>query len=232
MGRAKTMRSQIALSDYLDDLPDLHTWDDGKTWNAGGFSRRYLEPLHQLIGERTGLSFLETGAGNSTIFFLMHAPSRVVSVAPDAALFDRVKAYCADKGISDAPLERHVEGSQWALPRLAENAPPSFDVALIDGDHNWPMVFVDFYYVNYLMRPGGYILIDDTQLYSVGELVALLKEQWGYEVALDLGKLIAFRKLTEAREMPGFGGQPYIMRRTARAGPQRLRRWWHQFSHQ
>jgi Methyltransferase domain len=202
------------LAAFLNNIPNLHTWDDGKTWNTGGFDRYLFNAIHKLIGDRDGLSFLETGAGNSTIFFLLHYPARVVSIAPDAALFDRIEAYCQQHAIPTASLEKQAEGSQWALPRLAQNAPPSIDFALIDGDHNWPMVFVDFHYVNYLVRPGGYILIDDTQLYSVGELVALLKDQWGYDVALDLGKLVVFRKHTDAREMPGFGGQPYIMRRS------------------
>jgi hypothetical protein len=73
-----------------------------------------------------------------------------------------------------------------------------FDFALIDGQHGWPMVLVDFYYVNYVVRPGGFIMLDDTQLYSVNELVKLLREQPGYEVALDMGKVVVFRK-TAAR---------------------------------
>ena len=201
----------MKLNDYLDDMPALHTWDRGKTWNTGGFDRHQLEPIHQLIGNQPGLSFIETGAGNSTIFFLLHEPSRVCSIAPDAALFDRIDAYCASHGISEDTLERHIEGSQWALPALAASA-PLFDFGLIDGDHNWPMVFVDFFYVNYLVRAGGLIMVDDVQLHSVAELSRLLKEQPGYEVALELSKSVIFRKLTDARELPGFGHQPYIVR--------------------
>jgi hypothetical protein len=111
--------------------------------------------------------------------FPMHSPARVVSIAPDGQLFDRICSYCTEHGISDAPLEKYVEGSQWALPRIAARSDPVFDFALVDGQHGWPMVFVDFYYVNYLVRPGGFIMLDDTQLYSVNELVKLLHEQAG-----------------------------------------------------
>jgi hypothetical protein len=207
-----TRESPITLTEYLDNMPNLHTWDDGATWNTGGFSRYYLDPVHELLapaGKR--LSFIETGAGNSTIFFLMHCPARVVSIAPDGQLFDRIRSYCTEHRISDAPLEQYVEGSQWALPRIAVRSDPVFDFALVDGQHGWPMVFVDFYYVNYLVRPGGFIMLDDTQLYSVNELVKLLREQPGYEVALDMGKVVVFRKTAVQRELPDFGGQPYII---------------------
>jgi methyltransferase family protein len=202
----------ITLNEYLDNMPNLHTWDEGVTWNTGGFSRYYFDPVHELLcrtGE--GLSFIETGAGNSTIFLLMHSPARVVSIAPDGHLFDRIRSYCTEHGISDAPLEKYVEGSQWALPRIAARSDPVFDFALVDGQHGWPMVFVDFHYINYVVRPGGLIMLDDTQLHSVNELVKLLREQPGYEVALDMGKAIVFRKTAVQRELPDFGGQPYIV---------------------
>jgi hypothetical protein len=205
----------ILLNDYLSDIPNLHTWDEGKTWNTGGFDRWAFELVRKLIAEHLPPRprFIETGAGNSTIFFLLHDPASVVSIAPDAALFARIRAYCSKHGISDDPLENHIDGSQWALPKIATGSAPAYDFALLDGHHGWPMVFVDFFYLNYLIKPGGFIMIDDTQLYSVNELVLLLKEQWGYEVALDPGKFIVFRKTTDKRELPDFGGQPYIVRR-------------------
>jgi hypothetical protein len=209
---AVSRTSPTILTEYLDNMPNLHTWDEGATWNTGGFSRYYFDPVHELLahtGKRP--SFIETGAGNSTIFFLMHSPARLVSIAPDGQLFDRIRSYCTEHGISDAPLEKYVEGSQWALPRIAARSDPTFDFALVDGQHGWPMVFVDFYYVNYLVRPGGFIMLDDTQLYSVNELVKLLREQPGYEVALDMGKVVVFRKTAVQRELPDFGGQPYIV---------------------
>jgi hypothetical protein len=35
-----------------------------------------------------------------------------------------------------------------------------------------------------------------------------------YEVALDMGKVVVFRKTALQRELPDFGGQPYIVGRT------------------
>jgi hypothetical protein len=201
------------LERFLEDLPHLHTWDGGKTWNAGGFYREAFEQIRPLIPAKA--RFIETGAGNSTIFFLLQDPACVVSIAPDAALFERIGAYCDQQSIPTEPLTSVIDGSQWALPKLATRSDPSFDFALIDGHHGWPMVFVDFQYVNYLLKPSGLLMLDDVQLYSVSELVALLNEQWGYDIVCDGGKFVVFRKTTEARELPDFGGQPYIVRRGA-----------------
>jgi hypothetical protein len=31
--------------DYLADIPKLHSWDNGATWNTDGFGRHHFEPL-------------------------------------------------------------------------------------------------------------------------------------------------------------------------------------------
>ena len=108
------------LKAYLANIPNLHCWD-GKTWNTGGFDRWAFDRLHTLMAEHLPPrpAFIETGAGNSTIFFLLHAPSRVVSIAPDAELFTRIRTYCDEHGISQEPLTAHIAGSQWVLPEIA-----------------------------------------------------------------------------------------------------------------
>lgn len=214
--RQTNLGNTMLLNDYLANIPNLHSWDDGKTWNAGGFSRWVFDPLHALIEEYLPPhpSFIETGAGNSTLFFLLHAPDRVVSIEPDPALFARIRSYCDTHGIATDALRAYVSGSQWVLPELAGSGETPFDFALIDGHHGMSMVFVDFQYLNALVRQGGFIMIDDVQLHSVKELANLLGEQHGYEAVLELGKSVVFRKTTDDRELPDFGGQPYVMRRS------------------
>ena len=45
-------------------------------------------------------------------------------------------------------------------------APVSFD-----GRHNWLVVVTDFCYVHFMLRQGGYLLIDDLELHSVGSVL-------------------------------------------------------------
>ena len=60
---------------FVATLPLLHTFDGGKTWNTGGFERQHFEPLaaffdRELVHRR---HVIETGCGNSTIFFCLCA---------------------------------------------------------------------------------------------------------------------------------------------------------------
>ena len=72
----------------------------------------------------------------------------------------------------------------------------------------------NFFYCNYVLRRGGYLMVDDVQLHSVKELARLLIEQPGFELALNLGKSLVFRKTTDDRSLPDWTGQPYISKRS------------------
>jgi len=209
----------MLFDEYLRNMPRLHSWDDGATWNTGGFSPQMLEKLHVLL--REGLPsrpvFLETGAGNSTIAMLFLHPERLISIEPNAQLFERIRGFCRENRIPDDALEAHIDGSQWVLPRLAADnraSDPILDFALIDGNHGWPTSFVDLEYANSMLRQGGYLLIDDVQLYAEKEMARFLAEQMAFSLVLDLGKSLVFRKLTADRDLGNWWEQPYIVRRT------------------
>lgn len=210
-------------SDYLSDIPNMHTWDDGKTWNTGGFDAAHLSKLLDFLKENRCRHIIETGAGNSTITFLLHGAERVVSIAPEEDLFDRISSYCVANSIDRSALQAVVGFSQWALPEIARNHTSEFDFALIDGHHGWPLVFVDFCYMNHAVRQGGFIMVDDVDLHSVRELVNLLNEQPGYESCLDLGKALIFQKTTDASALPEWNEQPYIVRSSANTAVQTQR---------
>lgn len=203
---------------YLHDLPLLHTWDSGETWNTGGFDATQLRRVHEIVsGEFPDRSVrvLETGSGNSTITFLYLQLDRLVSIAPAADLRDRILAYCAEREIDASPLDFRVARSEVELPALAfpggDDAPPRFDVTLIDGGHGWPTVFVDFCYCNYMMGAGGLLLLDDLQLYSVAELSRLLEQQPGFRFREQLGKLQVWEKEDDQPFLPVHAREPYIM---------------------
>jgi len=197
------------LAEYLKDIPKLHSWDNGKSWNTGGFEAKHLQTFYDLIVNNGCKSILETGAGNSTIAFLLTAPVSVISICPDPDLFQRIAVFCGD-AISREPLTTLLERSEWVLPTLAKEK--QVDFALIDGGHGMPTVFVDLFYINFMVRKGGFIALDDTQLHSVAEAVAMLREQPQFEVQTDLGKTVIFRKIADFKEFPDFGGIPYKRR--------------------
>jgi predicted O-methyltransferase YrrM len=209
----------MLFEEYLRDIPLLHSWDGGVTWTTGGFEREHLETLYDFLRKRlpAGPVLLETGAGNSTITMLFLQPARLISIAPNAPLFERIREYCQKKKISDTALEAHIDGSQWVLPRLAaENraSDPFIDFALIDGCHGWPTAFVDLEYINSMLKRGGHLMIDDVQLHGEKEMARLLSEHPAYSIVLDLGKSLVFQKLTDDRHLDEWTAQPYIVRRT------------------
>ena len=209
----------MQFEDYLKNIPLLHTWDGGGTWNAGGFNPKSLQSLYHFLVDRLPQrpTLLETGAGNSTITMLFLNPAKIISIAPQAKLFERIHEFCSNNGISDAPVEKYVDGSQWVLPKLAgqnRNSPPILDFALIDGCHGWPTAFVDLEYINFMLKEGGYLMIDDVQLHSIKEIARLLAEQPDYLLALDLQKSIIFKKIGASRSVGDWGQQPYIVRRS------------------
>ncbi len=207
------------FEDYLANIPMMHSWDGGATWNTGGFSDWHLRQMYDLIRARHpngGAVIGETGAGNSSLTFLFTDPKEVWAVAPEFDLGERIKTYARDHGL---PLDRwsyYVDISEVMLPQLAlKQETPELDFALIDGGHGYPTVFIDLVYMNYMLKPGGLLMMDDVNLYSVREAVRMLKMQPGWKLVANLQKSLVFEKQTDERRFPEFNQQPYIMHHVA-----------------
>jgi predicted O-methyltransferase YrrM len=158
------------------------------------------------------MKILETGSGNSSIFFLLNAPSELYSIDPSPEIFARIKDYCRQSNIDLTNFTPVTERSEEFLPEFARNHAKHFDFILIDGDHGWPNVMVDFCYCLKMLAPDALLMIDDIQLHSVRELANLLLEQPEFDAVLKLDKAIVFRRIGNMDTMPGWGLQPYIER--------------------
>lgn len=207
----------MTFEEYLVDVPLLHSWDGGKTWNTGGFEPSQLRQMYDFLKDSLPPSpfVLETGAGNTTITLAFLRPANQLVICPDDALLQRIRQFGRDRGLAMDHLDTRIGMSEWVLPELAARSrtgEPPLHFGLIDGGHNWPTVFVDFFYVNFMLRQGGYLMIDDLHLHSVKELGRQLAEEPGFELALDLGKSLVFRKVTAARHLGEWADSPYIRR--------------------
>lgn len=210
--------NQAAIQHFTENLPQLHTWDDGKTWNSGGFDERQFHAMAEVIELLPEeFSVIETGAGNSTLFYLLCGAKSVVSIAPEEALFDRIRHHAEQLQVSTSALKSFVAFSEDVLPNIAVEAKKSdmlFDMALIDGGHGWPTVFVDFYYIMSMLKPGGYLVVDDIQLFSVKQLAKFLNESYEFTYISTSIKTVIFRKDANVMRLRDFGAQPYILRMT------------------
>lgn len=214
----------MEFEEYLVNLPLLHSWDGGRTWNTGGFDKHQLEALFSFLKSELPINpiLLETGAGNSTITLSYLKPDRLITICPDPELLERIRLYCSKNGVPIASVEFHDDCSQWMLPKLAlefRDSDPILDFALIDGCHGWPTSFVDLEYIHSLLRKDSFLMIDDLQLYSIKEMTNFLLEQSdSYEQVLDLGKALILKKTTSDRSFGEWSNQPYIVRMTDSAG--------------
>ena len=99
----------------------------------------------------------------------------------------------------DGYLSFHEAPSFEVLPALCR-AGEAYDFAFIDGRHNFDYVMVDFFYVDMLLRMGGYVVFDDLWLPQVRKVVSFVMRNKGYELV----------KVGGSRESP-------LWRRAARA---------------
>lgn len=78
-------------------------------------------------------------------------------------------------------VEFHEARSELFLPTLVEQG-RRVDLAFIDGLHRFDQAFVEFYYVNRLLRPGGIVLFDDAWRRSVNRVIRHALTYPAYEV--------------------------------------------------
>jgi Methyltransferase domain len=191
----------------LSNLPKLHIW--GGRPQVGGLNRQIADRLVAEITPLGSPTIAETGAGATTLLFLCLEPHALISIAPDAALEDRVRKEADARGIATDALRFYCERSELVLPRLADSG-QQIDAALIDGNHGWPSVFVDFCYLNLMLREGGVLFVDDVQLHSVGQLFHLLRQQDEFELLGVDSKLATFRKVLDRAFLPDWRAEPFI----------------------
>jgi len=202
---------------FFEDIPLLHSFDDGNSWNTGGFKSLQLNYFIDLALSIEDCEVIETGSGNSTISFLLADPKKLVSISPDFELWLRIENFCQEKEISMKNLNCIKAKSEWELPRLALEK-NKYDIGLIDGCHGWPTAFIDLYYIYYMLRINGYLIIDDINLHSIKEIANLLiAESVKFELVADFGKTLVFKKLTSDLELGEWDHQKYIIDKTNEA---------------
>jgi predicted O-methyltransferase YrrM len=64
----------------------------------------------------------------------------------------------------DRIVDFHAELSFRCLPRLLEQG-VMVDFAFVDGMHTFDYAFVDFFFLDKMLRPGGVIIFDDYSIY-------------------------------------------------------------------
>ena len=77
----------------------------------------------------------------------------------------------------------YPEESQVVLPRLlSEGRAQHFDLAFLDGNHRFEGVFLDLVYAGRLLKEGGIVFVDDTQLPGIRRAVNFCVTNLGWTI--------------------------------------------------
>ena len=186
------------LADVLRDAPALHGPAGADALLTHGLLDEALGFIDRSVrdGDRT----LETGSGYSTILFALRGAEHVC-ITPSQPEVDRIRAYCAQRGIPTDRLSVHVDVSERVLPGLDLGR---LDLVLIDGSHSFPQAFLDWFFTASALKVGGLLVVDDVHVWTGKVLRDFLVAEPEWEL------------------LDEFGGRTAILRKTAQTDPDRV----------
>ncbi|MBL0174102.1 MAG: class I SAM-dependent methyltransferase [Ignavibacteria bacterium] len=68
------------------------------------------------------------------------------------------------------------ERSEFALPRLVQEAEGTFDLVFVDGWHTFDHTLLDMFYASKLLRVGGYIVVDDCDFVAISKAISYMSQ--------------------------------------------------------
>ena len=201
----------------LAEPPEFHFWDGA--WQSGGLLSEHLELIERTVaaeGLAGGVAY-ETGAGLSTVWLLAMGMREVHSFCIKADVCDRIDAFLRSYLDARSRWHFYVGPAEVTLPpRSLATAEPTAGFCLIDGGHGLTNVFTDFVYLNYVLKAGGILAIDDLHLGSCRLLAELLAEpRMGFTVVSRSPKMVLLKKNSDRRLLGDFGWQKPLLDRLA-----------------
>ena len=94
--------------------------------------------------------------------------------------------------------------TQQTLPQYTHNF--QYDCVLIDGPHGYPFPDMEYYFFYPHIKPGGYLIIDDIHIPSIGRMADILQEDAMWNFITLISTTVVLQR-TEAEETPTFGDQ-------------------------
>jgi predicted O-methyltransferase YrrM len=200
----------MTVEDLLRDRPKFHKRQRGYV------AYPLVEEALRYIDSRVSKDFhtLETGAGVSAVLFAIKG-SQHICITPVQDEIDQIKKYCEEHDIPLDSIRFIAQKSEWALPAF-ETEP--LDFVLIDGDHKFPVPFIDWYYTADKLKIGGEVMIDDLQHWTGRTLKEFLLEEpeWKFVREFMQGgspKTALFQKIGGKVTAKRWGEQPFMVRR-------------------
>ncbi|MEX2672130.1 MAG: class I SAM-dependent methyltransferase [Phycisphaeraceae bacterium] len=167
--------------------------DGAKVRVTANISQPNVQALQRVIADRQPRTVVEIGMahGVSTVTILQSLAEvpggRLISIDPyigwptgrEIALHQVQRA-----GLSDRHEHLHMF-SHLGLPRLIEQGVQP-DLIYIDGSHAFADVFVDFFFSDQLLKPGGVVAFNDAAWPDVFRVIRQVRKRADYR-ELDVG---------------------------------------------
>lgn len=150
---------------------------------------------------------LETGCGLTTIICAMLGTNHYC-VVPSFDEVQRLKAWCLSRDISSSNIHFVIERSEHGLPKLDVDG---YDLAIIDGRHAFPTPFIDFYFMAERLKVGGFLVIDDTCLWTGRILSKFFQREKEWSLIKSFCNTIIFLKVAEGTHEKNCLQQPYFL---------------------
>lgn len=148
-----------------------------------------LKDLRALMLQEKPYSTIETGLGpgGSVLMFaashrdLGHEPTRQhVAIDPyQTSIWDNSGRLVLEKAKLEAYVEVREQDSFVALPKLLSEG-RRFDIAYIDGSHQFENVFIDFFYIQEMLNVGGLIVFDDSTYPQVRKVLNFIEANYNF----------------------------------------------------
>jgi predicted O-methyltransferase YrrM len=183
-----------------------------------GISQKFAEHLLGLV--KPDMQTIETGAGISTLVFALGG-SKHTALTPFADELEEIQKYANSKNIDIARVRFIPKRSEEYLPTLL-NA--ELDIVFIDGMHAFPWPIIDWYHTADQLKIGGLMILDDTQIRSIGILAEFLRAdapRWKLVGSIDRTDI--FRKVAQSVHDVSWHEQPWTIHALRRPFLRRLK---------
>jgi len=165
-------QDHTSLLEKIDALPE--------DWHgAGSVTRPVLQALAKHCDRIEPVRCsVETGAGRTTLLLSNISERHLVFAKDCGQSLSRTRA----SALLRAEHVEFIEGpTQKTLP--AYEFTHGLQLALIDGPHGYPLPDLEYYYLYPHIESGGLLVLDDTNIPTIGRMLDILRADAMYDLA-------------------------------------------------
>jgi hypothetical protein len=160
---------------------------------AGAFGVKTLKAIEEVLPTSMAAT-AETGCGKSTILFSNISASHTLFALDDRELgSDSSVLFYENCPLTKVDRIETVFGpTQRTLPVYDKFV--TYDCVLIDGPHGYPFPEIEYYYFYPHIRKGGFLIVDDVHIPTIGRLADFLQEDDMFEMCRLVDNTALFRR--------------------------------------